>query len=67
MLPGDERVRGFYPSLYANVAEVNLRLGDRAEARRWIARARETAPSLPDDGYGRMIRSLIDRVEGAVG
>jgi hypothetical protein len=64
---GDERVRAFYPSLYANLGEVNLRLGNQAEARRWIARARETAPILPDDGYGRMIRSLIERVERAVG
>jgi hypothetical protein len=63
---GGERVRAFYPSLYANLAEVNLRLGNQSEARRWIARARETAPILPADGYARMIRSLIERVERAV-
>ncbi len=27
---GDERVLGFYPSLYANLGEVNLRLGNLA-------------------------------------
>ncbi len=58
----DERVRAFYPSLYANVAEVYLRLGNLIQAREHIDKARETAHVLPDDHYGRMIRSLIQRV-----
>ncbi len=63
---GDERVRPFYPSLYANIGEVYLRLGNLAQARKYIAKARETEHILQDDGYGRMIRSLIVRVAQAV-
>lgn len=63
---GDERVRGFYPSLYANLGEVNLRLGNLAQAREYISRANEVQQVLPDDGYGRLIRSLIVRVTQAV-
>jgi len=62
----DERVRTFYSSLYANVAEVYLRLGNLTQAREHIDKARETAYVLPDDGYGRMIRSLIVRVSQTV-
>ncbi len=58
----DERVRAFYPSLYANVAEVYLRLGNLTQAREHIDKAREIVHVLPDDHYGRMIRSLIVRV-----
>ncbi len=63
---GDERVLGFYPSLYANLGEVNLRLGNLAQAREYISRADEIQQVLPDDGYGRLIRSLIVRVTQAV-
>ncbi|MEO8954255.1 MAG: hypothetical protein ACR2H5_14680 [Ktedonobacteraceae bacterium] len=63
---GDERVRGFYPSLYANLGEVNLRLGNLTQAREYISRANEVQQVLPDDGYGRLIRSLIVRVTQAV-
>lgn len=58
----DERVRGFYPSLYANVAEVYLRLGNLTQSRAYIDRAHAAAHVLPEDSYGRMIRSLIARV-----
>jgi hypothetical protein len=63
---GDERVRAFYPSLYANLAEVYLRLGNLAQARAFIAQACATEHVLQDDGYGRMMRSLIVRVTQAV-
>ena len=59
---GDERVQGFYPSLYANLGEVCLRLGDREQARVYATRVQEVAPLLQDDGYGRMIASLIECV-----
>jgi len=62
----DERVRAFYPSLYANVGEVYLRLGNLTRAREHIDKARETAHVLPDDHYGRMIRSLIERVSQTI-
>ena len=63
---GIERVRGFYPSLYANLGEVNLRLGNLAQAREYIKRAEKIQQVLPDDGYGRLIRSLIVRVTQAI-
>ena len=64
---GDERVSGFYTSLYANLGEVTLRLGNLALAREYISRAEEIHHVLPDDGYGRLIRSLIVRVTQAIG
>ena len=66
-LVGDERVRGYYPSLYANLGEVHLRLGDLAQAWEYTNKAREVAYLLPDDGYGRLIRSLIERLVEAIG
>jgi len=63
----DERVHVFYPSLYANVGEVYLRLGNLPQAREHIDKARAHEHLLRDDGYGRIIRSLITRVTQAVG
>jgi hypothetical protein len=63
---GNERVAPFYPSLYANIAEVALRLGDLPRARRYSERASATEHTLGDDGYGRMIRALIARVAEGV-
>ena len=59
---GDERVLAFYPSLHANLGDVYLRLGNLAQAQEHIDKAREAEHILPDDGYGRMIRSLIVRL-----
>lgn len=59
---GDERVSAFYPSLHANLGDVYLRLGNLVQAQEHIDKARETESVLPDDGYGRMIRSLITRL-----
>ena len=59
---GDERVRAFYPSLHANLGDVYLRLGKLTQAQAHIDKARETEYLLPDDGYGRLIRSLIIRL-----
>jgi hypothetical protein len=58
----DARVHGFYPSLYANIAEVSLRLGDFSQSRTYVGRAQDVAHLLPDDSYGRMIHSLIARI-----
>lgn len=63
---GDERVTTFYPSLYANIADVYLRLGNLAQAQHAIDKARAVAPILEDNGYGRMIGGLIARVTQAV-
>src|SRR5215212_1142576 len=59
---GDERVQTFYPSLHANLAEVSLRLGDPAAARRHVEQARAAASNLADDGYGQSVHLLIDRI-----
>ena len=59
---GDERVRAFYPSLHANLGDVYLRLGNLTRAQEHIDKARETEHILPDDGYGRLVRSLIIRL-----
>src|SRR5437660_8146431 len=59
---GDERVRAFYPSLHANLGDVYLRLGNLTQAQEHIDKALEFERVLPDDGYGRMIRSLIVRL-----
>ena len=59
---GDERVRAFYPSLHANLGDVYLRLGNLTQAQEHIDKARETEHVLPDDGYGRLVRSLINRL-----
>ncbi|HEX5504456.1 MAG TPA: hypothetical protein VFW96_17665 [Thermomicrobiales bacterium] len=64
---GDDRVAGFYPSLHGNVADGYLRLGDGARARRHVERARAAEHLLPDDGYGRMIRGLLARLDAATG
>ncbi len=62
----DDRVVAFYPSLYANLAEVSLRLGNPAQARHYIDKAIATEHMLANDGYGYMLRSLIARVAQAV-
>jgi hypothetical protein len=59
---GDTRVCGFYPSLYANLAEVCLRLGERTPARAYLDKAQASAAVLSDDGYGRMMHGLMDRL-----
>jgi hypothetical protein len=61
-----ERVRAFYPSLQANLAEVYLRLDRLPEARTHLIQARAAAPALADDGYGLMIRRLIARLTQAL-
>jgi tetratricopeptide (TPR) repeat protein len=63
---GDERVRAFYPSLHANLGDVYLRLGNLTQAQEHIDKARETEHVLPDDGYGRLVRSLIIRLTQTV-
>lgn len=59
---GDRRVRPFYPSLHANLADVYLRLGDWVQARAHVAKAREAQYMLQDDAYGHTVRALIARL-----
>ncbi len=53
---GDERVRGFYPSLYLNVGKTHEDLGDPDEAGRYYECAAERVEDLPADGYGDLVR-----------
>jgi hypothetical protein len=57
-------VAGFYPSLHLNLAECHRRLGDQDRAREHLGLGRAAIGALPDDGYGRMIRGGLDRLEG---
>lgn len=52
----DERVRGFYPSLYLNFAHSLEKLGRAAEARDYYERAAAGLDALPDTPYARLVR-----------
>jgi len=56
---GDDRVRGFYPSLYLSLGRSYEDLGERDEARRHYDLAAWHTGDLPADGYGAMIRRGI--------
>jgi hypothetical protein len=56
-------VAAMYPSLHLNIADAYLRLHDNERARRHLEQGLAAANSLPDDGYGRMIRGGLERLE----
>jgi hypothetical protein len=56
-------VRGFYPSLHLNLAKDHQLLGDDAHARAHIEQAKSVLHVLGDDGYGRMIRGGVERLD----
>ncbi len=60
---GVSSVEGFYPSLYLNLGECYRKLGDYDQARQHLAAGRAAVDMLPDDGYGRMIRGGLQRLE----
>lgn len=55
----DANIKAYYPSLYLNIAKCYEDLGDRGLAKRNYELADGFAQFLPDDGYGKMIRSGI--------
>jgi tetratricopeptide (TPR) repeat protein len=55
----DENIKSNYPSLYLNVAKCYEDLGDSDQARENYDLALSFANLLPDDGYGKMIKSGI--------
>ncbi|MFI0258824.1 hypothetical protein ACH4OW_07270 [Streptomyces sp. NPDC017056] len=59
---GDERVRGFYASLYVNMGRAHRELGDGAAAYAYYARAAERVRGVPEGDYGVWNRFAI--VEG---
>ncbi len=55
----DDRVQGFYPSLYLNLGRSYEDLGQLDEARRYYDLAAQRASGLPTDGYGALVRRGI--------
>ena len=55
----DENIKSGYPSLYLNVAKCYEDLGDLEQASENYDLALSFANLLPDDGYGKLIRSGI--------
>lgn len=55
----DERVQGFYPSLYLNLGWSHEQLGHRAEAGRYYALAAARLADLPDDPYAQVVRKGV--------
>jgi hypothetical protein len=56
---GDERVNGFYPSLYLNLGHSYEQLGAVEEADQHYRLAAASAESLPKDRYGETVRGGI--------
>ena len=57
----DDRVHGFYPSLYLNMGKSHEDLGNREEARRYYELASAKMGALPCGPYGDMVRDGITR------
>jgi tetratricopeptide (TPR) repeat protein len=51
----DERVKGFYPSLYLNMGKSYEELGNATEAHRYYDKAAVYLASLPDSPYKTMV------------
>jgi tetratricopeptide (TPR) repeat protein len=66
---GDERVAGFYPSLYLNLGWAHEQLDEPREARRFYVLAAGSAEELADYSYGDMVRGGVaaglQRIAGA--
>jgi len=60
-LVGDERVTGFYPSLYLNIAHSHEQLGDRQRAEECYHAAEAHLSALPEGPYGDMVRDGVAR------
>jgi hypothetical protein len=56
------RIRGFYPSLHLNLADVYRRLGEPAKAREHLAEAERRVDALGDDAYGEGVRAALARL-----
>jgi hypothetical protein len=53
-------VAAFYPSLHLNLGEDYRTVGDLAAARRHLELGLAAAGTLPDDGYGQLIRGGLE-------
>jgi tetratricopeptide (TPR) repeat protein len=61
LLIDDEALQSLYPSLYLNIAKGYEDLNDFSNARANYQLALQYTSSLPDDGYGKMIKSGITK------
>ena len=57
---GDERVSGFYPSLYLNLGHSYETLGNLEEAARLYGLASQGMGQLPDGRYSGIVRSAVE-------
>ena len=57
----DERVQGFYPSLYLNMGKAYEDLGNREQAKRHYELAATKMSILPEGRYGDVVRDAIKR------
>jgi hypothetical protein len=55
-------ISALLPSLHLNLAEDYWKLGDFDSSRSHVDRARDSLCNLADDGYGRMVRSGVQRL-----
>jgi tetratricopeptide (TPR) repeat protein len=58
---GDERVRGFYPSLYLNMGYSYEVLGELDQATRYYELAAARLSDLPEGSYGEVVRDAVQR------
>lgn len=56
---GDERVSGFYPSLYLNLGKAHQEIGEPAVAHAYFVRAAERVEDAPGDQYGDWNRFAV--------
>jgi tetratricopeptide (TPR) repeat protein len=61
---GDERVEGFYPSLYLNLGKSYELLGNSAEAMHYYELAAVRVGALPDSPYKNMVQFGIGAGKG---
>ena len=57
----DDRVGGFYPSLYLNMGRAHEDLGNREDAERFYAMAASVLDSLPEGRYGNGVRDAVEK------
>ena len=55
-------VAAFYPSLHLNLGDCYRRLGDIERAAHHLARGCAATETLPDEGYGRLIKDGLGRL-----
>lgn len=60
------QVRAFLPSLHLNLADHHRRLGHVSEAQKHLTAAQADIDLLPDDDYGRLVRTGMERIKRAL-